>query len=80
MYQIKIQGISDKKVNWIRGKNTGTEWDFNKELENMEKNQSKLKNTITEMKKALEEINSRLSDTYPLQYSCLENPMDGGAW
>ena len=49
-------------------------------LENMEKNQSKLKNTITEMKKALEEINSRLSDTYPLQYSCLENPMDGGAW
>ena len=32
------------------------------------------------MKKALEEINSRLGDTYPLQYSCLENPMDGGAW
>jgi len=51
MYQIKIQGISDKKVNWIRGKNTWTEWDFNKELENMKKNQSKLKNTITEMKK-----------------------------
>jgi len=50
MYQIKIQGISDKKVNWIRGKNTWTEWDFNKELENMKKNQSKLKNTITEVK------------------------------
>ena len=25
-------------------------------------------------------INSREGDGTPLQYSCLENPMDGGAW
>lgn len=50
MYQIQIQGISDKKVNWIRGKNTRTQWDFNKELENINILQSKLKNTVTEMK------------------------------
>ena len=23
---------------------------------------------------------SYILNTYPLQYSCLENPMDGGAW
>ena len=36
---------------------------FNKELENIKKNQGELKNAITEMKKPLKGINSRLGDT-----------------
>ena len=36
---------------------------FNKGLENIRKNQSEPKNTITEMKNTLEGINSRLDDT-----------------
>ena len=38
---------------------------FNKELENIEKNQTKLKNTITEIikKTTLDGINCRLDDT-----------------
>ena len=35
---------------------------FNKELENIRKNQSQLKNIITEMKNIPEGINSRLDD------------------
>lgn len=35
---------------------------FNKELQNIKKNQTERKNTITEMKYTLERINSRLSD------------------
>ena len=34
---------------------------FNKELENIKKNQWKLENTITEMKNTLERINRRLN-------------------
>ena len=34
-----------------------------KELENIKKNQTKLKNILTEMKDTLEGINSRLDDT-----------------
>ena len=36
---------------------------FSKELENIKKNQSELKNTITENKNSQERINSRLDDT-----------------
>ena len=36
---------------------------FNKELENIKKNQSELRNKIIEMKSALEGINSRVGDT-----------------
>ena len=36
---------------------------FNKELENIRKNQLELENKITEMKTILEGINSRLGDT-----------------
>ena len=35
---------------------------FNKELENMLKNQSELKNTVVKMKNTLEYINGRLGD------------------
>ena len=35
---------------------------FNKELENVKKNQSELKNTVTEKKNILEGIDSRLDD------------------
>lgn len=35
---------------------------FNKEVENTKKNQSKLKNAIIEIENMLERINSRLSD------------------
>ena len=35
---------------------------FNKEVENIKKNQSELKNTITDIKHTLERINSRLED------------------
>lgn len=37
--------------------------DFNKELENIKNNQAELKNTITEMKTALEGIYIILNDT-----------------
>ena len=36
---------------------------FNKELENIKKNQLEQKNVLTEMKNTLEGINSRLGDT-----------------
>ena len=36
---------------------------FNKELENIKKNQSETKNTILGMKKSLEGLNSRVDDT-----------------
>ena len=35
---------------------------FNKELENIKKNQMELKNTITEIKNTLEGLNSRLTE------------------
>lgn len=35
---------------------------FNKEIENIEKNQSGLKNTVTEVKNTLERITNRLED------------------
>ena len=38
-------------------------WEFNKELENMKKNQLKMKNIITEIKNTLETMNSRVGDT-----------------
>ena len=41
------------------GKNRWTSENFNKELEIIKKNQSELKNTITEMKNILERINGR---------------------
>ena len=43
-----------------------------------------MKNTIIEIRNTLERINSSLDEGEgngtPLQYSCLENPMDGGGW
>ena len=36
---------------------------FNKDLEDIRKNQSELKNTVIEMKNMLEGINNRLDDT-----------------
>ena len=69
--EIKINNLPDKKFKALVIR-TLTELgkrmyehseNFNKELENIEKNQSKLKNTITEMKMALEGTNSRLGDT-----------------
>ena len=41
------------------GKNRWTSENYNKELEIIKKNQSELKNTITEMKNILERINGR---------------------
>lgn len=41
---------------WMNSKN------FNKELENMLKNLSELKNTVVKMKNILEDTNSRLGD------------------
>ena len=32
------------------------------------------------MKKLAEDLNNGEGNGIPLQYSCLENPMDGGAW
>ena len=45
------------------GKNRWTSENFNKELEIIKKNQSELKNTITEMKNILEGINCRITET-----------------
>ena len=44
---------------------------FNKEIENRKKNQSELKNAITDLKYTLERINSRLEDAEHI--SDLEN-------
>ena len=45
---------------------------FNKELENIKKNQMELKNTITEIKNTLEGLNSRLYDTEELEDSIVQ--------
>ena len=36
--------------------------------------------TVTINQTELKNISSTPSNGTPLQYSCLENPMDGGAW
>ncbi len=40
----------------------------------------KIKNFVNKMGKMQESVNKDLGSGTPLQYSCLENPMDGGAW
>ena len=50
----------------------------NKYLEELKNKHIEPNNTITEIKNTLEGI--REGNGTPLQYSCLENPMDGGAW
>ena len=39
-------------------------------------------NTLTPLRKVMINLDSIFGegDGTPLQYSCLENPMDGGAW
>ena len=64
--------------------------DLRNTMEKMQEMLSKvleeLKNNQIEMNNTLEGINSRIMEAdgegngTPLQYSCLENPMDGGAW
>jgi len=49
---------------------TGTIWD-------------NLRKTVRTVLAKLQELNKcmlAIGDGTPLQYSCLENPMDGGAW
>ena len=50
----------------------------NKDLEELNNKHTETKNTITEIKNTLEGIGE--GNGTPLQYSCLENPMDGEAW
>ena len=58
----RVQNNGLKSAHWTWEKNRGRRENFNKELENMKKNQSELKNAITEMKTTGEGINNRLDD------------------
>ena len=93
--EVEIDNLPDKEVKLMTlkmCKELGRRLDeqskksefFNKDLENIKKNQTEVKNTITEIRNTLERINSSLDEGEgngtPLQYSCLGNPMDGGAW
>ena len=53
------------------GTNLSTDY-FNKDLENVKKNQSQLKNAITEIKITLKRIKSRLDD----REECISNVED----
>ena len=50
-----------------------------KDLEELNNKHREGNNTITEIKNTLEGINGG-GNGNPLQYSCLEDPMDRGAW
>ena len=50
-----------------------------KDLEELKNNHIETNNTCTEIKNTLEGINGEGNGNL-LQYSCLENPMDRGAW
>ena len=52
-------------------------------IQNLEnKMESQINSLETRIKKMQERFNKDLGEGNgnPLQYSCLENPMDGGAW
>ena len=52
---------------------------INKDLEELKNIHRETNNMITEIKNTLEGINGEGNGNL-LQYSCLENPMDRGAW
>ena len=68
-----IQNLENKMESQINRLETLTEKmqeRFNKDLEEIKKSQYIMKNAI----------NDGEGNGTPLQYSCLENPMGGGAW
>ena len=72
--ETEISDLPDKKFKEtfiralikLRKRMQGLSENFNEDLENIRKNQSKLKNTITEIKNTPKGINSRVDDTEEL--------------
>ena len=68
-----------KMIKTLENKMEKMQESINKDLEELRNKQAETNNTITEIKNTLKGINGEGNGNL-LQYSCLENPMDRGAW